>query len=212
MIVRSGLCTSSQLGGFITTLPENTHLNDTSIYTTPLKFSSDSFPITPSTPAEPEPIATPEEGEVLDEGQGREEGGEVGAGVLEEEGSPPWMDDRRKRQWDIIEGITNGVKGASSDSDSESGGGIEGGDGGERQGDSSEGGIVYEVPTYTGPVHYKVPKTGYYCAGTSLPFHNSRLSLLFDDIQIGSVKLITRDRTSNPSESTELRRKTGESR
>jgi hypothetical protein len=46
------------------------------------------------------------------------------------------------------------------------------GDGEERQDDGGEreeeGGAVYEVPQYTGAVHYKVPKTGYYCVGTYL--------------------------------------------
>lgn len=156
MIVRSGLCTSSQLGGFITTLPENTHLNDTSIYTTPLKFSAESFPspTTPNTPSPaeplPEPISEGEEGGILPGGveHGILEGGDEEGGMLEE-------GDDRKRQWDIIESITNGVKSASS------------AEGGAQEADGDEGGaVVYEVPVYTGPVHYRVPKTGYYCVGT----------------------------------------------
>lgn len=158
MIVRSGLCTSSQLGGFITTLPENTHLNDTSIYTTPLKFSADQFPsaTTPNTPSPAEPLPDPisegDDGGILEGGD--EEGGTLEGGD-EEEGMLEEVDDR-KRQWDIIESITNGVKSASS------------AEGGAQEVDGSEGGgVVYEVPVYTGPVHYKVPKTGYYCVGTS---------------------------------------------
>jgi hypothetical protein len=146
------------LGGFITTLPENIHLNDTSIYTTPLKFSADSFP-SPSIPNTsspagplPDPISEGEDGGIL-EGEDEDgilEGGDEEGGMLEE------VDDR-KRQWDIIESITNGVKSASS------------AEGGAQELDGSEGGgVVYEVPTYTGPVHYKVPKTGYYCVGMSL--------------------------------------------
>jgi len=164
MIVRSGLCTSAQLGGFITTLPDNLHLNDTSIYTTPLKFSPGSFP-SPTTPAaEPIPAPDADEGGELEGNEN--EGGE--GGILEEEASPSWItDDRRmegKRQWDIIESVTNGLKEASNSSAD-----LEGEDGGENEGERQEeeggGGAVYEVPTYTGPAHYKVPKTGYYCVG-----------------------------------------------
>jgi hypothetical protein len=169
--VRSGLCTSSQLGGFITSLPTDIHLNETSIYTTPLKFSEGSFP-TPTPEAEAEPISTPQEGE--EEGGSLEEEGEI----LDNMDRSYTADDRR-RQWDIIESITNGVKGASSsESESESedtsvGTGSEdmiseNEESGERQDEGAGGGAVYEVPQYTGPVHYKVPKTGYYCVGTYL--------------------------------------------
>jgi len=41
---RSGLCSSDQLGAFITTLPSGTSLNDTSIFTSGLRFDSPSFP------------------------------------------------------------------------------------------------------------------------------------------------------------------------
>jgi hypothetical protein len=181
--VRSGLCTSAQLGGFITSLPTDIHLNDTSIYTTPLKFSSDSFP-TPTLPdapeAEAEPISTPEEEE---------------SEKLEEEGILDNMKrshpaEIRRRQWDIIESITNGVKGASpSESEDTSVGSedtsigsedmiSENEESGERQDEGAGGGAVYEVPTYSGAVHYKVPKTGYYCVGTFLNlFHLPSISL-----------------------------------
>jgi len=165
--VRSGLCTSSQLGGFITSLPTDIHLNDTSIYTTPLKFTEGSFPIsTPSAEDQPvstpeaEPISTPEEeSEILEEGE-----------ILDnmERSSTA---DNKKRQWDIIESITNGVMGGSSSSSDEIEGSASGDlnsaneESGERQ-DEGSGGAVYEVPTYSGAVHYKVPKTGYYCVGT----------------------------------------------
>jgi len=186
--VRSGLCTSSQLGGFITSLPADMRLNETSIYTTPLKFTEGSFP-TPTPPAEDQPISTPE-GEPISTPEG--------SGDILEEGEI--LDNmersykRGKRQWDIIESITNGVKGASPSSSSSDdlvyatvgtegpGGGVGGGGDGERQ-DEGSGGAVYEVPTYSGAVHYKVPKTGYYCVGTSFsilsePFHSTLLHLL----------------------------------
>jgi hypothetical protein len=159
--VRSGLCTSSQLGGFITSLPTDMRLNETSIYTTPLKFTEGSFPAS-TTPAadEPEPISTPEgESEISEEEE-----------ILDNmERSYPA--DIRRRQWDIIESITNGVKGASSSSSGDVEGSASGDlvsgneESGERQ-DEGSGGAVYEVPTYSGAVHYKVPKTGYYCVGT----------------------------------------------
>jgi len=179
--VRSGLCTSAQLGGFITSLPSDMRLNDTSIYTTPLKFSEGSFPTTP-TPTPEEPISAPEEGEEESGDILEEESGDI----LEEEGS--LLDDMRsrsyqRRQWDFIEGITNEVKDASASASSADD--VEGE--GERQddGESAGGGAVYEVPQYTGPVHYKVPKTGYYCVGTfhiysilfRLPLHSVPFSL-----------------------------------
>jgi hypothetical protein len=166
--VRSGLCTSSQLGGFITSLPTDIHLNDTSIYTTPLKFSEGSFPTPAPTPIpEAEPISTPQEGK--EEGGSLEEEGEI---LDNMERSHPA--DIKRRQWDVIESITNGVKGASSSSSGEVEGSAsedlisENEESGERQDEGAGGGAVYEVPQYTGPVHYKVPKTGYYCVGTFL--------------------------------------------
>jgi hypothetical protein len=183
--VRSGLCTSAQLGGFITALPNDLRLNDTSIYTTPLKFTEGSFP-TPTTPDAPEPISTPEEEPVTPQ-EGEEEGGS-----LEEEGrildntERSHTADIERRQWDIIESITNGVKGASSSS-----GDVE--SSGERQDEGGGGGAVYEVPTYSGAVHYKVPKTGYYCVGTSffIPYIHSiplrTISFLLHSIVLSKV-------------------------
>jgi hypothetical protein len=135
-------------------------LNSTSIYTTPLKFSSSSFPV--SSPGSPIEEVDPTDGG----GEEIEDEEELSEGKQEDElpvdvDSPSWMDDR-KRQWDLIEGITNGVKSAQA------------GDGTERQ---EEGGnAVYEVPSYTGPIHYPVPKTGYYCVGTfSILIHTACL-------------------------------------
>lgn len=174
------------MGGFITSLPDDKHLNETSIYTTPLKFGSDSFPTTPTEPTEiegPEDPAdeTPqtEEGDIgAEDGEDEEddaagEGEGEGEGEVEGEGeeremaavaadlsTPPWeVNDRRsshtkgKRQWDLIKGIADGLTGGSQASDENR---QEGGD------------VVYEVPTYTAPIHYNVPKTGYYCVGKLL--------------------------------------------
>ncbi len=45
--MRSGLCTSSDLGSFITTLPSGTTLNQTSIFTSGIRFDASSFPVGP---------------------------------------------------------------------------------------------------------------------------------------------------------------------
>jgi hypothetical protein len=134
------------------------HLNETSIYTTPLKFDASAFPIE-SEPAaqDPEPIPAPED-DGAENGPEDQTEVEKGDGSIEDTPSLPWeLNDRRargKRQWDLIEGITNGLKSSSAQDDNDD----QGGDG---------GGAVYEVPAYTGPVHYPVPKTGYYCVGMS---------------------------------------------
>jgi hypothetical protein len=208
--VRSGLCTSAQLGGFITSLPTDIHLNETSIYTTPLKFTEGSFP-TPTPEAEAESISTPQEGE--EEGGSLEEEGEILDNM--ERSYPAEI---RRRQWDIIESITNGVKGASS-SGSESGSEdtavkgedtiLENEESGERQDEGAGGGAVYEVPQYTGPVHYKVPKTGYYCVGTYLYSIFLHSSHMWEKI---GMKLINRNRTRNIIEPTNYQFKTSEPR
>lgn len=159
--MRLGLCNTSQLGGFITSLPEGQHLNSTSIYTTPLKFSSSAFPAAPTAP-ESEPDIPGDESDLpLSDGEGEadEAGEREGEGdVAQDTPSQPWeSNDRRsspagKRQWDLIEGISAGLQG-SVDSQS----------GDEQQGAGSD--AVYDVPTYSAPVHYAVPKTGYYCVG-----------------------------------------------
>lgn len=156
--VRTGLCTSAQLGGFITSLPSDVHLNSTSIYTTPLKFDPSSFPpeTSPATP-EPEPIPAPE-GEAIPESLTEESTGTEDQEEVEDIPTPPWeLND--KRQWDLIEGITNGLKSSSAQESDE----------GQAEGGEQGGGAVYQVPAYTGPIHYKVPKTGYYCVGECFP-------------------------------------------
>jgi len=161
-------------------------LNETSIYTEPLKFSPDSFP-TSTLPPDPEPIPDVIPGGTEDEIEGQGEGDEDGQGeteeekkeeeegMLEDEESPPWItDDRRlrRRQWDLIDSITEGVKGASTFKPDDGSTGSDFTDSPERQdeGGGGEGNTVYEVPTYSGAIHYKVPKTGYYCVGTSTLF------------------------------------------
>jgi hypothetical protein len=161
--VRSGLCTSQQLGGFITSLPVDVHLNTTSIYTTPLKFDPSSFPseTSPAIPdPEPIPISSPEDDPGLEAPDDLEEEGQANEEATEDTPTP--LDEfNDKRQWDLIEGITNGLKSSSAQ------------DGGDEAGNGDgQGGVVYVVPAYTGPIHYQVPKTGYYCVGEFLsPLH-----------------------------------------
>ena len=50
--VRSGLCTSSHLGSFITTLPADKNLEDTSIFTSGIRFDPTAFPAESPEPAE----------------------------------------------------------------------------------------------------------------------------------------------------------------
>ncbi|ORY26066.1 lung seven transmembrane receptor-domain-containing protein [Naematelia encephala] len=57
--VRSGLCSSSDLGSFITSLPADKTIEQTSLYTLPLKFDPDLFPA-PVSESAPEPVAEPE--------------------------------------------------------------------------------------------------------------------------------------------------------
>lgn len=134
-------------------------MNDTSIYTTPLKFVSSSFPTTPTTPTEPE-VGGDDDGLEDPTEPPQAEEGEAGGVDEDIEGedteTSPWgIDDRslgvdgRKRQWDLIKGIADGLTGGSKDDEDRQGGGD----------------VVYQVPTYTAPIHYRVPKTGYYCVG-----------------------------------------------
>jgi hypothetical protein len=224
--VRSGLCTSAQLGGFITSLPTDIHLNDTSIYTTPLKFTEGSFP-TPNTPVEDEPISTPE-AEPISTPEKEESGEIVEEGEILDNMERSHPADITRRQWDIIESITNGVKGASSSGSEDTSVGSEdmiseNEESGERQGEGAGGGAVYEVPQYTGPVHYKVPKTGYYCVGTFLrlshllhsisrhPISVYTSQLTIEMESLAGRELINRYRTSNIIKSTDYQTP-GESR
>jgi hypothetical protein len=52
--VRSGLCTASNLGSFITTLPAGKNLEDTSIFTSGIRFDSAAFPTESANPLEGE--------------------------------------------------------------------------------------------------------------------------------------------------------------
>lgn len=153
-------------------------MNETSIYTTPLKFIASSFPTTPPPSVGEEDGAEDPTEPPQEEEEGEEEGDERAATEGEDTPTPPWeFNDRRssreageKRQWDLIEGIANGLTGGSkTDKDEQEG-----------------GSAVYEVPSYTAPVHYNVPKTGYYCVGELF---------LVTSSQSTEEKLIGRNRT-----------------
>ncbi|OCF40543.1 major facilitator protein [Kwoniella heveanensis CBS 569] len=183
--VRSGLCLSSELGSFITSLPEGVTADSTSIYTTPLKFSSEGFSSIP----DPTPVQEEESGE--DESDEFPtstsseftpvETGSSEVGVDEDETEEETQDEaeamaeamsdglKRKRQIgdDIASGIADGV-GSVGSQDEELGGDQEetpdaSTDTGDDTGFGSDGDGT--VPTYNGPITYPVPKTGYYCVG-----------------------------------------------
>lgn len=141
-IVRSNLCTSAQLGQFITSYPKDYDSSTSSIYTIALQFSPDSPPSnsppiienpeSKESEAEAEAEAEEELIEAIEEGINTEEEAEEAIEILKGElGS-----DRRKV------GIRKTGKYGSA---------IEAGSSGST--------------SYIGPVPYDVPKTGYYCVG-----------------------------------------------
>ncbi|WWC69036.1 uncharacterized protein I206_102972 [Kwoniella pini CBS 10737] len=179
--IRSGLCQSSQLGGFITSFPEGISQSDTSIYTTPLKFSSSSFPSPSATQPEDDidesdefPSSTtstaPHEAiETGTLGSGDETPEEAEAEAVAEEEAEELAEAvadgwKLKRQVETGSDVLGGIAGSlaagaqdGTDNDSdETTTPISGGDAG-----SSTSG----VQIYTGPITYQVPKTGYYCVG-----------------------------------------------
>ncbi|WVR04155.1 hypothetical protein IAU60_001154 [Kwoniella sp. DSM 27419] len=90
--VRSGLCLSTELGGFITSLPEGVTSDSTSIYTTPLKFSSDGFSSLPSAPSDPSVPETNEDEAETGGSEDTSEQGEQGEQTDESMGSGGGME------------------------------------------------------------------------------------------------------------------------
>ncbi|RSH94248.1 hypothetical protein EHS25_004051 [Saitozyma podzolica] len=170
--VRSGLCTSSQLGSFITSLPAD-KANSSSIFTTALKFSSSSFPTSTTSGDTYDPAPIDDEDE---DGFGTSVGGAAtGSGSANSAASTSSTSDD----------FEDGAYGGYSDADdlAEVEGDEYGDDAGyagisgslsdafakippkgpeRRQGSSSGSG---DVPTYSTPITYAVKKTGYYCVG-----------------------------------------------
>ncbi|WWC60033.1 uncharacterized protein I303_102596 [Kwoniella dejecticola CBS 10117] len=183
--IRSGLCQSSQLGGFITSFPAGISQSDTSIYTTPLKFSSSSFPAPSTTQPEDDvdesdefpsyttsstglaydPVETGTLGSETPEEAEAEAVAEEEAEELAEAVADGW---RMKRQVSAGSDVLGGVAGtlaASADAQDETDDGLEEVSnpvsGGDTDTSTGSGG----VQTYIAPITYKVPKTGYYCVG-----------------------------------------------
>ncbi|RXK39801.1 major facilitator protein [Tremella mesenterica] len=238
--VRSGLCSSSQLGQFITSLPDSIPLSSTSIFTSAIKFQSSSFP-TPTSPYPPtgedevypvessttrigsyptgisdEPTGDPDEpfeetgdpygdGGDADESYGNGETGgsyddetdqdtdnmmdaDVAGGMMDGVGVAEMMDDvgagegmmnegeddtawkrmkrwRKKRQLEDPDEGDIYDDGGSDDTD-EIGSGEMDDEGDENVPPETPSGSGGDgVETYTGPIEYTVPKTGYYCVG-----------------------------------------------
>ncbi|KAK8861208.1 hypothetical protein IAR55_002027 [Kwoniella newhampshirensis] len=187
--VRSGLCSSSALGTFITSLPSDIDANSTSIFTTPLKFSSSYFP-TPTT--DEDGTLTTTSSAVLETETGSVEVGQdddYSDGEIEEETqaeaeaeaeglSEVLGDGFSKRQIeDIVDTISNGVSSPTPDDDEDNiGPSTDTDETGGEQDDlpppssgskpgSGPGGGKTIVPIYSAPITYAVPKTGYYCVG-----------------------------------------------
>nr|XP_019050058.1 major facilitator protein [Kwoniella bestiolae CBS 10118]OCF28988.1 major facilitator protein [Kwoniella bestiolae CBS 10118] len=172
--IRSGLCQPSQLGGFITSLPEGVTQDSTSIFTTPLKFSSSSFPSPtededdisdefPSTTSSSHVIASETATSAVGDGETEAEAeAEAEAEELEEAIGDGW---KRQLGDDILDGVAGSVETSTSSSDDDLGVG----DGSTFEDTpttgSSGSSSSSEVPIYSAPITYTVPKTGYYCVG-----------------------------------------------
>ncbi|ODN97486.1 major facilitator protein [Cryptococcus wingfieldii CBS 7118] len=134
--VRSGLCTDSNMGGFITTYPEGVDTNATSIFTTPLRFSN-VFSSIPSS----------------DEDESVEASATTSAESAEETGST-----ESESEEESAEGLDAENEYEEAAKLAESVGDIE-----ERRVTARDREGV--APLYTSPITYAVPKTGYYCVG-----------------------------------------------
>lgn len=117
--MRSGLCPSSQLGSFITTLPEGKTLDSTSIYTRALKFSTednnDANEEYDDAPAEQPQDDTPEfedpyanEGEVgqVEDSDNADDVADIADGAF-----------RKRQLGDWLDGITGGAAAQDEDGD-----------------------------------------------------------------------------------------------
>ncbi|ODN76627.1 hypothetical protein L202_05274 [Cryptococcus amylolentus CBS 6039] len=134
--VRSGLCTDSDMGGFITTYPEGVDTNTTSIFTTPLRFSN-VFSSIPSS----------------DEDESVEVSSTTSAESAEETGSTESESEEESAEdMDAENEYEEAAKLAESVEDIEERG---------VTARAREG----LAPLYTSPITYAVPKTGYYCVG-----------------------------------------------
>ncbi|XAO22907.1 hypothetical protein I312_101682 [Cryptococcus bacillisporus CA1280] len=193
--VRSGLCSDSQLGSFLTSFPDDVSPESSSIFTTPLKFSNDYIP-TPTTDEDGD-VALPTENEDQGEtptnvaGEPVQETGSIDDDMDEdaadqekdeqiEEFAETLGDGWRKRQvGGIVDDITTAVAASDDESTEDSGDWTETLSSTMAESDASTSTDQVSVPVYSGPITYAVPKTGYYCVGiVPVTLVNSR-----DDVQ-----------------------------
>ncbi|WWC87461.1 uncharacterized protein L201_002350 [Kwoniella dendrophila CBS 6074] len=174
--VRSGLCLSSELGRFITSLPEGITQDSTSIFTTPLQFSQSSFPLTPSptTPEDEEDESDEFPSETTSTTTSSTElASETGISDIEAEIEEAEAEEEAEELAEALEdGFKLRIKRQLSEGDDEDFGvgtpdqldespttGI-----GSGSSDTSGSGST-AVPVYSAPINYAVAKTGYYCVG-----------------------------------------------
>ncbi|UOH80485.1 hypothetical protein LQV05_003139 [Cryptococcus neoformans] len=178
--VRSGLCSNSQLGSFLTSFPDDVSPESSSIFTTPLKFSDDYTPTpttdedgnnilptenedqeeTPTEVAEGSVQATDSVDANMDEDVDDQEEAEQVEGLAEALG-----DGWQKRQvGDILNDIVTSVAVSDDESTEDSGDWTETGSSTTADSDSTSTAPV-SVPIFSAPITYAVPKTGYYCVG-----------------------------------------------
>ncbi|KIR32534.1 major facilitator protein [Cryptococcus deuterogattii MMRL2647] len=194
--VRSGICSDSQLGSFLTSFPDDVSPESSSIFTTPLKFSNDYTP-TPTTD-EDDDVALPTENEddqgetatnvaeehVQETGSVDDDMDEDAADQEEaeqiEELAETLGDGWRKRQvGGIVDDIATAVATSDDESTEDSGDWTETLSSTMAESDSSTSTDQVSVPVYSAPITYAVPKTGYYCVGiVPVTLVNSR-----DDVQ-----------------------------
>ncbi|WRT65287.1 uncharacterized protein IL334_002230 [Kwoniella shivajii] len=196
--VRSGLCLPSQLGQFITSLPQGVTQDSTSIFTSPLKFSSDPIPSptteqddesdevsAPSTTSHTLATETATVDSDLDDGQ-------LEAEEAAEELAEAVGDWKRQLGNDIIGSVTDTL-GASVGADDEA---FDMGGEEETPSTSAGGGAgildtsdTGTVPVYTAPITYSVAKTGYYCVGiVPVTLVNSRSEIPLEARELPAVE------------------------
>ncbi|BEI85990.1 hypothetical protein CcaverHIS002_0602770 [Cutaneotrichosporon cavernicola] len=162
--VRSGLCTTAQLGTFLTTLPEGKELKDTSIYTSALRFDPEAAAVGGTGGAAPPPAAIEAEAGKGESKNTRRQDEEIDD-VAEPEPYPG-----RPTTGGSGSAVGKPVQGESGSAvDTPVQGTPEGsshGQGGTTAipptaGDGIE--VGSDVPVYSKPIRMDVPKTGYYC-------------------------------------------------
>lgn len=160
--VRSNLCSSAQLGSFITSLPSDRTINSTSIYTSALKFTGASGPVTP--------VGGDSDSSTGEDQSGGNDGDEVLDPVAEPTVvdpedtplNPSPVDDAEDAAEAAAADAAGWTRRARSGRYSRMAVAQDGGDG-QVEGGSAEGG----VQTYAAPINYPIRKTGYYCVGES---------------------------------------------